>query len=196
VNPISLILVVHNEAERIADFMKMVCPLVKQIVLIDQSSTDGTKAIAARAWIQSDLRPKMTWADEPCRWFSEASNPLALSLCREPWVLVLFPDETLTSEFVAALPQLCADPNVDGYSLLRDNYIDGKVWLLKEPTMRLIRREHCQMIPVVHTDPICTSSKRVALPYVCIMHEKTLAEQHIDNVRYQSLGTETGIAPL
>jgi hypothetical protein len=194
---ISLIAVVHNEAPRIEAFIRQTAPLVDQIVLVDQASTDGTLGLALEAWYRTGVTHKLLrTVHEPCRGFSEASNPLALSYCTSEWVFVLFPDETLTEDFIESLPLLVANPAFDAYRLKRDSSIDGHVFLNDELTMRLVRRRFITLEPTVHSDPGSTSSKICDLPYTAIVHAKTHAEQESDNARYASLGITAGIAPL
>jgi len=191
---VSMIVVVHNEHERIHDFLRRHAPLVDEVVFVDQASTDGTLELGVIAL--GDYAKSFTTLRHPCLGFSEASNPAALMACTKEWVLTLFPDEQLTPEFIGQFRDLIADPNVDGYWLQRDSWIGGRLWLGGEHCMRLVRRHCMQVVPYVHNDPICGTSRKAMLGFTCIVHDKTMEEQHADNVRYQGLKTQGGVAPV
>jgi len=190
-NPVSLVLVTHNEERRIRAWLGRILPHVSELVWIDQASTDRTIDEAVLACKQN-LIGDFIFYPHPRYGFSEASNPAALAAATREWVLVGFPDETFTDDFLAALPALTANASVDGYYLKRDNIIGGKPWLLGEHCMRLLRRSWTHVVPLVHNDPVCQSPRRVWLDYLCILHDKTMEEQHADNVRYRDLGLTAG----
>lgn len=201
-NPISLILVIHNEEARIAGFLRQVYPLVSQIVMVDQASTDCTRVNACGTLMELDLErqlrnePPVAWHiyDDKCRGFSEASNPMALSHCTEPWVLVLFPDETIMPAFAADLPNLLYRGDTDGWQIKRSTYVDDGLLVADEPTIRLVLREQIHLEPLLHRDPECKSGRLGRPTYTALEHRKTGLEQHADNMRYFTIGNGEGVA--
>lgn len=187
-NPISLYVCVHNEEARIGEFLRHHAPLCDQVVLVDQASTDQTLGIARE--VLAEWGGEYEFVLEPCRGFSEASYPFALPRCNQEWLLVLFPDETLTERFEIELPGLICDQGLDAYRLLRHTTVENGPSFL-EPTLRLVRRNLARTVPIVHNDPTCVTNRVRNLEYTCIDHNKTALEQHEDNVRYSRLGTVT-----
>lgn len=86
-SPISLCMIVRNEARTLEDCLKSLRPYVKEICIVDTGSTDGTPEIAKR---YADKFVTNTDFNDPntgeLRSFCDARN-FSFSLATQPWVL-------------------------------------------------------------------------------------------------------------
>ncbi|MCS6782291.1 MAG: tetratricopeptide repeat protein [Gloeomargarita sp. SKYBB_i_bin120] len=102
--PISLCMIVRDEAQRLPACLTSVRDLVAELIVVDTGSTDDTAAIAqahgARVY-------PFAWRDD----FAAARN-YSLTLAQQPWILVLDADEILLPAAVAGLREAIADPTV------------------------------------------------------------------------------------
>lgn len=107
--PLSIFLIVKNEADRIGATLDAVAGLAADVVVVDSGSTDGTQAIAeakgARV-IHHDFEgygPQKRFAEDQCR---------------HAWLLNLDADEVVPSETVAHVRALFAggEPEKDAYT--------------------------------------------------------------------------------
>ncbi|MBM4293016.1 MAG: glycosyltransferase family 2 protein, partial [Deltaproteobacteria bacterium] len=96
--PISLCMIVKNEARLISACLERARAVAAQLVVVDTGSVDGTPALARAAGAEVYHHP---WEGS----FSKARN-ISLSYAREPWVLILDGDELLDEGSAAALSAL------------------------------------------------------------------------------------------
>jgi glycosyltransferase involved in cell wall biosynthesis len=118
-SPLSVALIVRNEAENLSDCLRSVA-FARQIVVVDSGSEDGTLRIAS---------------DFGCDVFSEAwrgfgaQKQFAVSKCREEWILVLDADERIPPETARVIRQVVDSPTATaGYSFPRKNFFQGR-WI-------------------------------------------------------------------
>lgn len=177
---IAAVLVVRNEAHRIAETLTALSPHVDEIVVVDQESDDGTFALAL------PLSDKTT--TDRCWGFSEPSRELGEKHVDSDWIILLDADEALSTRFAAEMRELAMDPDVDMYALARSTYLDGWLWLTEPTVNRFYRRGTAIHHEGLHTtvQPRDASRRRV-IPYRCIEHRKTWDEQHADDARYKAL---------
>ena len=102
-------MIAKNEAPIIRSCLESVSAF-KEIVLIDDESTDATAAIAEEFPQVKVVKRKMTEGFGPQRNF-------ALDLATEDWVLILDPDERLTPELCDEIARVIAEGEADGYGL-------------------------------------------------------------------------------
>lgn len=96
--PLSVCLIVKDEADFLPRCLNSLQDLASEIVVVDTGSSDGTQGIAR------DMGAKViqaTWDDD----FAKARN-ISLSEATQPWVLVIDADETLSAESRQALNDL------------------------------------------------------------------------------------------
>ncbi len=118
--PLSVALIVHNEAENLPDCLRSVS-FARQIVVVDSGSEDETCGIATTFGC--------TVLCEPWRGFGPQKQ-FAIDNCREEWVLVLDADERIPPETAQAIRNIVSSPAVSasGYSFPRKNFFQGR-WI-------------------------------------------------------------------
>jgi len=131
--PLSVFIIAHNEADRIAATIDSVKAIAGEIVVIDSGSTDDTVAVAEshgarvifNAWPGYGLQKR----------FGEDA-------CTHHWLLNLDADEALTPELAAEIAALFAqgEPPLTGYVLqVRDMLPGEEVLLPQAHTNRCLR---------------------------------------------------------
>ncbi|HEV7326339.1 MAG TPA: glycosyltransferase family 2 protein [Bosea sp. (in: a-proteobacteria)] len=108
--PLSIFIIVRDEADRIGRTIAAVRGLSDDIVVIDSGSTDGTQAIAANLGARVIERDWPGYG--PQKRFAEEQ-------CRHPWLLNLDADEVTPPGLVAEIAALFAkgEPACDAYHL-------------------------------------------------------------------------------
>ncbi|HDR05600.1 MAG TPA: glycosyltransferase family 2 protein, partial [Candidatus Marinimicrobia bacterium] len=105
--PISLCMIVKNEAAVLERCLKSAAAFVQEIIIVDTGSTDKTKAIAACFGAKIfDFQ----WIED----FSAARNE-SLRHATQPWILHLDADEYLDIETVASLAEIGKNSKYAGY---------------------------------------------------------------------------------
>ena len=102
-------MIVRDEAATLERAIQSVAPVIRQLVVVDTGSGDGTVSLARSLGAEVHC---VRWIDD----FSAARNE-ALARVRQPWVLVLDADEELVAEDVPTLRTTLARPAADGYNL-------------------------------------------------------------------------------
>jgi glycosyltransferase involved in cell wall biosynthesis len=87
--PLSLAVISFNEEDRIGKCLRSARGLVREIVVVDSGSTDGTVSICQSAGARVIHQPWMGHC---------AQKQRALDHCTQPWVLMLDCDEELSGE--------------------------------------------------------------------------------------------------
>lgn len=180
--------VVHNEAHRIIGLLEHAATYCDELIVVDQSSTDGTGDLARDfgATVIEDER----------RGLSELSRPLCEKNTRSEWILILDADETILPE---KIPELVAlDERWDGANFPRITYVDGvHIRTGADRQLRYFRKGCIQFSPWLHHRNVMKPCK--ALLHIqsdpWILHWKTSAEQLVDNSRYERIKA-AGMDPL
>jgi tetratricopeptide (TPR) repeat protein len=127
-------MIVHNEADQLADCLNAVRPYVDEIVIVDTGSGDGTPAMAEQL---GAVVYRMAWEEH----FAKARNH-GLLRAKGDWILVLDADERLALIDPAAFRLLLADEETAGYFLTirhhRSNHPDDYE---SDRICRLFRRD-------------------------------------------------------
>jgi (heptosyl)LPS beta-1,4-glucosyltransferase len=183
---IAAIVVVCNEAHRLAATLAALRPVVDELVVVDQDSRDGSDAIARHF---ADV-----FLTDRCWGFPEPSREMADATCTTEWRLIVDADESLTDRFAEELVRLIAAPDADAYRLPRATYFDGAIALEERPgLLRLYRRGAIAHFGALHHDAKPRRADRVRdVGYLCIEHRKTWDEQHLDDARYAALTATKG----
>lgn len=172
--------VVYNEAPRILGLLNHAATYCDELVVVDQSSTDGTGDLA-RAF-------GATVITDECRGLSELSRPLCEESTKNEWILILDADETILPDKIPELVGL--DERWDGANLPRITYVDGvHVITGADRQLRYFRKGCIEFSPWLHHRNVMKPCK--ALFHVqsdpWILHLKTSVEQEIDNSRYERI---------
>lgn len=135
---ISVVISAHNEEKNIQDCIASVEELATEIIVVDNSSTDKTYALAKKSGAIV---------------FSQANNPLKIDLqknfgfekAKEEWILSLDADERVTPKLAQEIGKIVAGtPSANGFWIPRKNIIFGK-WIKNsiwwpDYQLRLFRR--------------------------------------------------------
>lgn len=172
--PITFITFVYNDAERLRGLLKHVRAIIGdggEILVVDQSSTDDTRAVADELADHVLVRRRKGYPDPDRTWaYLQAQNK---------WVLTLDVDETFSDKLAAIIPRLADDSHgVDLFWLRRENYIDetdiypilGDDW---QP--RLFKRGSLRYGDRMHTHPEIGTPKQMWVTTGAIVHERTMA---------------------
>lgn len=143
--PITLVAIVRNAGGRLAPMVNKHKGIVSEVVVVDQSSTDGTYEEALEC------------ADFVVKRFNkgkcEGDRNFAFDLGRQPWILNLDDDEHLSDELIEKLPSLL-EMGADVIWFARKNIIDGvdcSPLMGKDPQCRLFKRGSVKWHDETHT---------------------------------------------
>ncbi len=141
---ISACLVVRNEEELIARCLDSLQGVADEIVVVhDGPPGDGTLEIAAGRGCRV--------IEAPFYGHCERHTPLAYETARGEWLLNLDADEFLSPELAAAIRNLVAVPDADGYEFLWKHW-DGHRYVTERGPYKLVlfRRQATRMIGLIH----------------------------------------------
>lgn len=175
-NNVTLCCVVYNEEHRIERFIDYHKPLFKQVVIVDQSSTDSTRDII--------LSKNCRLLRDINRVFAEPSRHLAASVVDTEWIMFLDADEYLSPEFISKIDELINNEN-DGYILTRDNLSNGELISSETNQYRLFKRGCAFFNSTLHggIEPVPTITFTNLL-FPCIIHDKSPEEDKLDYDSY------------
>jgi len=170
--PIALCIITRNSADRIESMVEKHRKVCDEIIIADQSSTDGTWEIVQKI---ADLPIKRR-----CKGASDPDRNWLYALSKSPWILYLDDDEYLPPETIKALPKLIKD-NVHVYWFKHRNLVDGidtkevsgddyHPRLFKKGSLRYID----QQTNVDHTFPEPANNAIVAYTDYYIVHDRTM----------------------
>ena len=149
-NPrLSALVLSKNVEEKLPDCLaSLAC--VDEIVVVDDESSDATRAIAERAGARVLVRR--------LEGFAEQRNA-GLLLCSGEWVLVVDADERVTPALRAEIAKAIAEPGERvGFRLPRRNHLMGR-WMrgcgwYPDYVVRLFRRVGARYVGNVHERPL------------------------------------------
>lgn len=131
--PVSLCMIVKNEAHCITSCIESARHLVQEIIVVDTGSTDATPEIAARYGAKIFTFP---WRDD----FAAARN-YSLAQATGDWILVLDADEILGPVKAEEFGSLLAASEVEGYFVNIHSYLDNGQGVAKDQVVRLFRNK-------------------------------------------------------
>jgi len=156
--PLSVAIIVKNEAENLPDCLRSVA-FARQIVVVDSGSADETTRIAA------DFGCEVF--SEPWRGFGPQKQS-AVDRCREAWILVLDADERIPPETARVIRQIIDLPgSANGCSFPRRNFFQGR-WIRHagwwpDRVVRLFRRGRGRLTEASVHEAIAVEGKVEAL---------------------------------
>lgn len=182
---ISLNVVTYCEAERIGACLDHVAPFVVEMIVVDQCSTDGTADIATAHGAKVI---KDSW-----HGYGDPSRPLAEAASTGDWILILDADEVLLGP--RALRGLCSRSDADGWNLPRANFFGGQFWSIDDDSLLRVFRRGSVVWPqatMPHRQPRMAVGEPCSAEFPGIIHDKSWAEQLLDDQGYENLGAGTG----
>ncbi len=147
-NKISVIIVTYNESKRIRRCLESV-KWADEIVVVDQSSLDGTAAICREYTDKVYVVPN--------KGFCEPDRPVALSKTSNDWVLYLDADEIVSVELRQEIESTPAfSSQCECYYVARRNIYIGK-WVkhsgwYPSRVLRLFKKDKVTFSDNIHTD--------------------------------------------
>jgi glycosyltransferase involved in cell wall biosynthesis len=154
--PISVVVITKNEGQRIEACLSSVKGWAREIIVVDDESTDRTREISG-AFTDKIFTRKMDIEGKHRNWaYAQASYP---------WVLSLDADEHLTPQLKEEISTVLANsPEANAYTIPRKNFL-GDYWLrwggqFPAPQLKLFRRdkfhwEEVEVHPRAHLDGVC-----------------------------------------
>ena len=129
---ITVALATHNDADFVQKCLESVRDIASEVVVADGASTDGTLAAVER------YGARVIHTDN--KLMLNVNKNLAINGARHEWILLLDPDERVTSELAAELRDRAASSNGhSGYWLRRRDFELGR-WLHEtSPQLRFFR---------------------------------------------------------
>ena len=110
--PVSLAVTACNEESRLGKCLVSVRGLVREIVVVDSGSNDGTVAIAKAA------EARVIYQE----WLGHsAQKQVALDACTQPWVLILDADEEISEALRQSIIAFFSSGDVDWFHGCRFN---------------------------------------------------------------------------
>ena len=142
---VSACVITYNRASIVGTCLRAV-GFADEVILVDKTSTDETRAVAARF---VDRIVTVPWSPTV-----EETRALAVSLCRHDWILLLDDDECLNPEAVRFIQRELAAPSADLYAFPLRHYIlgrhDERAYYWPEQHIRLFRRDAMTLGGTVH----------------------------------------------
>jgi glycosyltransferase involved in cell wall biosynthesis len=141
--PVSLAITSFNEVGRLAKCLASAVGLVREIILIDSGSTDGTLNLAEAS---GAIVISQEWLGH------SAQKQVALNHCTQPWVLILDCDEELSEELHKSMSGFFESGDADWFQgacfnrkvCFLGRWINHGDWY-PDTKLRLVRREKARM---------------------------------------------------
>ncbi|MDR2463067.1 MAG: glycosyltransferase family 2 protein [Verrucomicrobiales bacterium] len=135
--PVSVVMIAHNEAERLPHSLGSVAGWVSEIIVVINDCVDDTAAVAARYGATVSEHPFENFRDQ---------KRYALKLARQPWVLILDADEVVSPKLRMEMVSFFKHPppEVNGVWFARRLWFMGR-WIrhgdsYPDRVLRLFRR--------------------------------------------------------
>ncbi len=175
--PVSVCMIVRDEAESLARCFESLRPWVEDWVVIDTGSVDNSLSIAERY----DARvEQMTWPAD----FSVARNR-SLELARCPWILVMDADEEFDPASLDDLRQSIDNPMASAYTVQVENRLSSgrSAWVAlprlfrNDPQIRFSRPVHESVVPALRRAGLALTPSGVRLIHHGYLPEAIEAKQ-------------------
>lgn len=131
--PISVCMIVKNEALNISRALDSVAPYCKEIIVCDTGSTDASLEIMANYPIKLF---QTNWHND----FAKARN-VALKKCGQTWIFILDADEEIPKSSWTAIQKATEAQDYEAFSLVRQDLDDEGKIIDAYPLTRLFRNK-------------------------------------------------------
>ncbi len=121
-DPITVLIEVHNEEKNIENCIISAKLLSKKILVIDMESTDKTVAIAKKNDARVISFGSLPQYVEPARGFG-------IKQVKTGWVMILDADERITVPLAKEIKKTISENIFTHYKVPRKNFFSGKKWL-------------------------------------------------------------------
>jgi glycosyltransferase involved in cell wall biosynthesis len=164
---------------------------VDEIVIIDQQSTDVTKAHIMQFFEDYEYTNKRFIYEQDQHWgYCEPSRKMAWQLTQSDWILVLDADERISDEFAQEIRKVDDLYNTRNVKLKRSFYLANEHRFTGDYQHRFFHKKCVEFLDEIHTDPQPKGfyPHEIYSPnYIGIWHIKSWAEQERDELAYEQL---------
>jgi len=160
-------MVLRNEEIALAECLKDIKDFVQEIIIVDQSSTDGTKKVAEQFTQKIFIRP--------LSGFTDTDRQFSIDQATCPWVLVLDPDERLDLNLKSNLNRLI-DSGFEAFWFPRKDFIDGRYYDQggEDLRLRFFKKEAVIWPQIAHESPKLNTRKVGKANDGFILHARSL----------------------
>jgi Glycosyl transferase family 2 len=186
--PISLCVVTYNSEGRLKELIEYHRPYVKEIIVVDQSSTDGTWEVAKGL---ADFAIQKT-----CKGCVEPERQYSVDLATQPWVLVLDDDERLSEALLEGLGPVLAS-GADAVWLKFQNLVEGvdiSSILGDDPHLRLFRKGAVRWSEGMHSWPETAQQAVTLFSDLEIVHSRSWDKVKKSNTAREAVASDDVIA--
>lgn len=166
--PISLVVITYNDADRLEKLLTKHKPLVAEVIVVDQGSTDHTRKVCDALADKTFYRRRKGVSDPDRQW--------AHSLGSQPYVLYLDTDESLSEEAEKLLPEV-VKADFDCVWFNRQNFVDGvDIYpiLKDDPQLRLFKRGSVRYPEKDHHYPEVATNVKMLHSEANILHNRDM----------------------
>lgn len=188
---ISVVVASHNEGKFLQECLKSIKDFTNEIIVFDMDSSDSTAAVAKK--YRAKIIPHKRVA------YIELLRNKMVEAARGPWVLVLDPDEQLSSALSTALREIVKEDRWDAVTIPRKNIFFGR-WIAHtnwwpDKHVRFFKKGSVVWSNDIHVYP-SVSGRILTLPNnpdVALVHYgyETLTEFITRQNRYSEIEAET-----
>ena len=192
--PVTLCVSTRNAAGQLSSCLDSAAAWVREIVVVDMQSDDGTVALAESYGAKVISVPQAG--------FAEPARQLGIDAATQPWVLVLDADERAGDGLRAFVASTVLRDDVSGVFLPRRNWLFGR-WIRHtgywpDPQLRLFRAGCTRWPPNVHSWAVVDGPVEYAPvnPSLAIVHHNydTVAEWIERNHGYTDMEVDLALA--
>ncbi len=194
-NPISLLSWVYNEEPNIGEWIAQIRPYVKEIIVIDCESTDGTPTVIRECFpeVKLYILPHLVCGDQ--------YRLQLVQMATQPWILWSYPDERWPEKTLKVFEKLVQSNQYNAFSFMRHEYLDDERVRFGLPNneegfgfhgtdkfpnyqTRLFKRgEGIWWSDLVHAEYHGPARVCPMPPEYYMEHRKTRKDQEFDNIR-------------
>jgi glycosyltransferase involved in cell wall biosynthesis len=184
-NRLTVLIPCKNEIKNIRPCIESIREIADEILVADSGSTDGTLEVVRSLGNCRIIEREYIHSGNFKNW--------AIPQAKHEWILIVDADERVTPELAAEIQQTLAEPQFDGYRILRRNFVFGSEikhcgWN-NDHVLRLFRRDvgrYCDR--GVHADVIISSGKVVFLKAKFLHYTYWTIDQYLEKFnRYTRL---------
>ncbi|MCX6797686.1 MAG: glycosyltransferase family 2 protein [Candidatus Falkowbacteria bacterium] len=114
-NKISGIILTKNNEAIITDAIKSIKPLIDELIIIDDCSTDKTLDLIRNEYPEANIKPKRLER-------FDAQRNYGIELAKNNWILMIDSDEIISPELGRAIKAEPESPIIDAYWAVRSNH--------------------------------------------------------------------------
>ena len=177
---LTLACITLNEAKDIVPFLTHIRPIVNSIVMVDGGSTDATVELA--------LPLADTMKIVPFEGHLGNQKNMAIALSFTDWTLFLDPDERLTPQAIAKIPEWINQDEYDCYSFPRREFLSGTENAKPFPDYQdRLFRTYCRYVRPIHHE-LVGYKKKYIIPVnqgIEIIHSKSNERHNARNVGHR-----------